>query len=461
MLRLILMNGDEAGTHYDVPGDPPRLIGRLALGTKVADRRMSRNHAEVFRRGNLWLIRDLGSGNGTFLNDERVEKLARLRTGDRIKCGQTRLTVGFVADEEGGAGEAPEAGAADADAAAETASGGTATGVGFEGKEPTVLDSADRGPEPTATPAVRGDEPDIWGDVIESDGRHRPVEHTKRRKRPAEPTEAGGFDEAAFEDAFGLSEKVEWDTVEAGAEAGADEAADDEGEPKVGLAATLGARADEEPPVAEARRFEPADVTELDRAADGAEAAEPAEAPWDAEGEEPAEEAAVEAEAEPAPAGFVARTERSVLRGSEKKLPPAVILLAGGIAGAALLGAGRSWRRARGCSVGRPRPCRRRRRTRWNSHWRTIRGQRPSHRPPRRCRSSSPRRPPSASGGRRRRRRPCGPPTPSRPRLRSPRRSPAPTRPRPSATAPCWCPGRARRSPNPRPGSPAPKTSGR
>ena len=50
-------------------------------------------HARVFRRsGELW-IEDLGSTNGTFLNDERLDVPARLRRGDRVKVGSTILEV--------------------------------------------------------------------------------------------------------------------------------------------------------------------------------------------------------------------------------------------------------------------------------------------------------------------------------------------------------------------------------
>ena len=46
-------------------------------------------HARVFRRsGELW-IEDLGSTNGTWLNDERLEIPVRLRRGDRVKIGST------------------------------------------------------------------------------------------------------------------------------------------------------------------------------------------------------------------------------------------------------------------------------------------------------------------------------------------------------------------------------------
>jgi pSer/pThr/pTyr-binding forkhead associated (FHA) protein len=87
--------------------DPPQRRGRVfELGDEVTlgrspgcavaledDTFVSSVHARVFRRsGELWL-EDLGSTNGTWLNDERVDGLSRLQRGDRVKVGSTTLEV--------------------------------------------------------------------------------------------------------------------------------------------------------------------------------------------------------------------------------------------------------------------------------------------------------------------------------------------------------------------------------
>ena len=87
--------------------DPPQRRGRVfELGEEVTvgrspgcavplddDTFASSIHARVFRRsGELW-IEDLGSTNGTWLNDERLEVPTRLRRGDRVKVGSTILEV--------------------------------------------------------------------------------------------------------------------------------------------------------------------------------------------------------------------------------------------------------------------------------------------------------------------------------------------------------------------------------
>ncbi|MFZ2056652.1 MAG: FHA domain-containing protein [Acidimicrobiales bacterium] len=87
--------------------DPPQRRGRVfELGDEVTvgrspgcavplddDTFASSIHARVFRRsGELWL-EDLGSTNGTWVNDERLDTPVRLRRGDRVKVGSTILEV--------------------------------------------------------------------------------------------------------------------------------------------------------------------------------------------------------------------------------------------------------------------------------------------------------------------------------------------------------------------------------
>jgi diguanylate cyclase (GGDEF)-like protein len=52
---------------------------------------VSRRHAHFERRGNTWYVVDDGSTNGTYLNEEQVQRDAALGNGDRIKVGPTIL----------------------------------------------------------------------------------------------------------------------------------------------------------------------------------------------------------------------------------------------------------------------------------------------------------------------------------------------------------------------------------
>lgn len=92
----------------------PITIGRAPdNGLVVRDGRASRHHARIDgRRGSL-VLTDLGSTNGSFVNDRQVESIA-LGEGDRIRIGTTSLIVEAVHfDVERGPTTGPSAGRPD------------------------------------------------------------------------------------------------------------------------------------------------------------------------------------------------------------------------------------------------------------------------------------------------------------------------------------------------------------
>jgi len=52
------------------------------------DRRVSRQHAELRREGAHWVLHDLDSTNGTFVNEQRLTAPRPLRDGDVIGIGE-------------------------------------------------------------------------------------------------------------------------------------------------------------------------------------------------------------------------------------------------------------------------------------------------------------------------------------------------------------------------------------
>ncbi|MEU6404842.1 DUF1707 and FHA domain-containing protein [Streptomyces sp. NPDC046985] len=70
-------------------GDHPLRIGRdPANGLRLNHETVSRVHAELRSYGGAWILRDLGSTNGTTVNGRRVIGSAVVREGDRIGFGQ-------------------------------------------------------------------------------------------------------------------------------------------------------------------------------------------------------------------------------------------------------------------------------------------------------------------------------------------------------------------------------------
>lgn len=80
----------------DGPGAPAHLtkvrtvIGRRNADVLLEDPDVSRQHAAIERYGSRYLIRDLGSTNGTFVNGERIDARI-LEPRDVIEVGGTRL----------------------------------------------------------------------------------------------------------------------------------------------------------------------------------------------------------------------------------------------------------------------------------------------------------------------------------------------------------------------------------
>jgi pSer/pThr/pTyr-binding forkhead associated (FHA) protein len=60
---------------------------------------VSRQHARLLRKEDNWMIEDLHSTNGTFVNEERVppSQPTWLNSGDSVRCGQ--LVLAFHVDE--------------------------------------------------------------------------------------------------------------------------------------------------------------------------------------------------------------------------------------------------------------------------------------------------------------------------------------------------------------------------
>lgn len=59
----------------------------------VSQPSVSRRHAELRRDGRRWLLRDLGSRNGTRVNGLRVLEETEVRAGDRVSLGDARYRL--------------------------------------------------------------------------------------------------------------------------------------------------------------------------------------------------------------------------------------------------------------------------------------------------------------------------------------------------------------------------------
>lgn len=88
-LILIHPPGPDLGRRTPLP-KPPYVVGRDGGADLLIGRdSVSRRHAEIERGADgRWAVRDLGSTNGTFVNEERVGR-THLRDGDQLRFGDT------------------------------------------------------------------------------------------------------------------------------------------------------------------------------------------------------------------------------------------------------------------------------------------------------------------------------------------------------------------------------------
>lgn len=90
---LILIRGSLQGKKFSLAGRKTFLLGRdKTVEIQVEDANVSRQHAQISLDGDKMYIEDLGSRNGTFVNDEKIGPGRRLlEKEDMIKLGGTIL----------------------------------------------------------------------------------------------------------------------------------------------------------------------------------------------------------------------------------------------------------------------------------------------------------------------------------------------------------------------------------
>ena len=104
-LRLRVVSADGRRFEHDVAGDA-LVIGRSSRADlALADRAMSREHARFRRDEAGWWIEDLGSHNGTRLNEVPLDGAHRVHDGDTISVGGSVLVAEIHGDGDTGSGD--------------------------------------------------------------------------------------------------------------------------------------------------------------------------------------------------------------------------------------------------------------------------------------------------------------------------------------------------------------------
>jgi hypothetical protein len=82
--------GHQSGVAYDLMDGA--ILGRGDVEIKLEDPFASSRHARISREGHVLVIEDLGSTNGTYLNEEPLSGPQPLYDGDRIRIGDSEFS---------------------------------------------------------------------------------------------------------------------------------------------------------------------------------------------------------------------------------------------------------------------------------------------------------------------------------------------------------------------------------
>ena len=90
---LFVLQGPDKGRTYDATAEPA-IIGRTSDQIQLSDNGASRRHAELRLKDGSWILSDLNSSNGTYVNGQRIVAPTELKHGDQIRVGSSLLVFG-------------------------------------------------------------------------------------------------------------------------------------------------------------------------------------------------------------------------------------------------------------------------------------------------------------------------------------------------------------------------------
>jgi pSer/pThr/pTyr-binding forkhead associated (FHA) protein len=87
---LVVKRGPDVGAKYVLDHDVTHVGRHPDSDIFLDDITVSRRHAEIFRTGSGYTVKDVGSLNGTYVNRERIDETL-LASGDEVQVGKFKL----------------------------------------------------------------------------------------------------------------------------------------------------------------------------------------------------------------------------------------------------------------------------------------------------------------------------------------------------------------------------------
>jgi pSer/pThr/pTyr-binding forkhead associated (FHA) protein len=100
-VKLIIVGGKRAGEEVPVP--PPKFfVGRAEdCHLRPQSELVSRHHCVIMAEEGFVAVRDFGSRNGTYVNDQRIKAERELKDGDRLRIGPLDFLVRIAVELAG------------------------------------------------------------------------------------------------------------------------------------------------------------------------------------------------------------------------------------------------------------------------------------------------------------------------------------------------------------------------
>ena len=86
--QLVMRSGPTPGAVYPLEGDQLTIGRDSTNGVAINDPEVSRRHARLTFQGGKYVLEDLGSTNGTFVNGQRLSGPHVLKAGDVVALGE-------------------------------------------------------------------------------------------------------------------------------------------------------------------------------------------------------------------------------------------------------------------------------------------------------------------------------------------------------------------------------------
>jgi pSer/pThr/pTyr-binding forkhead associated (FHA) protein len=88
---LVVTRGPGSGSRFLLDADVVQVGRHPESDIFLDDVTVSRRHAELARAAGAWIVRDVGSLNGTYVNRQRIEDESALAHGDEVQIGRFKL----------------------------------------------------------------------------------------------------------------------------------------------------------------------------------------------------------------------------------------------------------------------------------------------------------------------------------------------------------------------------------